>query len=72
MNTDILEYTLAKFRETNDSDKHFDRIAFHQYCVNEAISNKDVDEANQFTSVLRTFAPVALSAIENNFIKGEN
>lgn len=38
MDTDILEYTLAKFRETNDSDKHFDIISFHQYCVNEATS----------------------------------
>ena len=46
MDTDILEYTLAKFRETNDSNKHFDRIAFHQYCVDEATSNKDIEEVS--------------------------
>lgn len=72
MNTDIFEYTIAKFRESNDSNKHFDRIAFHQYCVNEAISNKDTEEANKFKYVLRNFAQVELSDIKENIIKGEN
>ena len=72
MNTDILEYTLAKFRETSESDKHFDIIAFHQYCVGEATSNKDVEEVNKFKYVLRNFAQVELSDIKNNIIKGEN
>lgn len=72
MNTDILEYTLAKFRETNNSDKHFDRIAFHQYCVDEATSNKNVEEVNKFKYVLRNFAQVELSDIKNNIIKGED
>lgn len=72
MDTDILEYTLAKFRETNDSDKHFDIISFHQYCVNEATSNKDVEEVNKFKYVLRNFAQVELSDIKNNIVKGED
>lgn len=72
MNTDILEYTFAKFRETNDSDKHFDIISFHQYCVNEAISNKDAEEVNKFKYVLINFAQVELSDIKNNIIKGED
>ena len=72
MNTDILEYTIAKFRETNDSDKHFDKIAFHQYCIDQAISNKDVEEVNKFKYVLRNFAQVEISDIESNIIKGED
>lgn len=72
MNTDIFDETIAKFRESNESNKHFDRIAFHQYCVNEAISNKDIEEANKFKYVLRNFAQVELSDIEENIIKGEN
>lgn len=72
MDTDILEYTLAKFRETNDSNKHFDIITFHQYCINEATSNKDVEEVNKFKYVLRNFAQVELSDIKNNIIKGED
>lgn len=72
MNTDILEYTLAKFRETNDSDKHFDIISFHQYCVGKATSNKDVEEVNKFKYVLRNFAQVELSDIKDTVIRGEN
>ena len=66
MNTDILEYTLAKFRETNDFDKHFNRIAFHQYCIDQATNSKDIEEVNKFKYVLRNFAQVKLSDIKNN------
>lgn len=72
MNTDILEYTIAKFRETNDYDKHFDKIAFHQYCIDQAISNKDVEEVNKFKYVLRNFAQVEISDIESNIVRGED
>ena len=72
MNTYILEYTLAKFRETNDFGKHFDRIAFHQYCIDQATSNKDTEEVNKFKYVLRNFAQVKLSGIKNNIVKGED
>ena len=72
MNTDILEYTLAKFRETNESKKHFDAIAFHQYCTEQSINSKDVEEVNKFKYVLRNFAQVELSDIKNNIVKGED
>ena len=61
MNTDILEYTLAKFRETNDFDKHFDRIAFHQYCIDQATSNKDIEEVNKFKYVFYILGAVYLN-----------
>ena len=60
MNTDILEYTLAKFRETNDFGKHFDRIAFHQYCVDEAIGNKDVDSLDSYQIFPASQSKIAL------------
>ena len=71
MNTDILDYTIAKFRETNESKKHFDAIAFHQYCTEQSINSKDVEEVKKFKYVLENFNKIEISDFKNNIIKGE-